>query len=74
MARLYPHDPHDYFGKLEQQWEYIKAHLIDHEQGGWFSSGLDKSPQSRTANKSQIWKGNYHSVRSLAGSLEQLRH
>jgi cellobiose epimerase len=73
MAQLYPDDPQDYLGKLRQQWEYIKANLIDHEHGGWYSSGLDKNPQARTARKSHVWKGNYHSVRSLIGAVDQLR-
>lgn len=73
MANLYPEDPHDYFGRFREQWEYIKTNLIDPEHGGWFTSGLDKNADSRTSKKGQVWKGNYHIVRSLLGSLRQLR-
>lgn len=72
MANLYPDDPHNYFEKFVQQWEYIKEYLIDHENGGWYPSGLDKSPQAATARKSQIWKGNYHTLRSLINCLKEL--
>lgn len=73
MANLYPDDPHDYFQRFREQWDYIKTNLIDPEHGGWFTSGLDKDPDSRTSKKSQIWKGNYHTVRSLLGSLGRLQ-
>lgn len=73
MADMYPDDPMNYYDKFNRQWEYIKAWLIDHEHGGWFDSGLDKSPESRTARKSHIWKGNYHTIRALMGSLELLQ-
>lgn len=67
MANLYPNDPQDYFNKFTQQWEYIKEFLIDHEYGGWYDSGLDKQPSSINSRKSQIWKGNYHTIRALKG-------
>lgn len=73
MADLYPDDPRNYFEKFEKQWEYIKKYLIDTEHGGWYDSGLDKSPDRKTALKSHIWKGNYHTVRSLMNCLERLK-
>lgn len=72
MANLYPDDPRNYFDKFQQQWNYIHTHLTDPVYGGWYDSGLDKSPDSRTSLKSHIWKGNYHTVRALMGCLEQL--
>lgn len=72
MANLYTDDPQNYFDKFVQQWEYINENLIDHEHGGWYNSGLDKQPDSITSRKSQIWKGNYHTIRALIGVLEGL--
>lgn len=72
MDELYPDDPQNYFEKFVKQWEYIKQNLIDTEYGGWFPGGLDKEPGNRTALKSQIWKGNYHNMRSLMNCLELL--
>lgn len=72
MADLYPNDPQNYFEKFVKQWEYIQQNLIDHEHGGWYDSGLDKEPESRTHLKAQIWKGNYHTVRALMNCAERL--
>jgi cellobiose epimerase len=72
MANYYPDDPNNYFDKFTSQWEYIDNYLIDHEHGGWYDSGLDEDPESATSRKSQIWKGNYHTVRTLLGCLERL--
>lgn len=73
MANYYPDDPNNYFDKFAGQWEYIDNYLIDHEHGGWYDSGLDQDPESATSRKSQIWKGNYHTVRTLLGCLERLK-
>jgi mannobiose 2-epimerase len=72
MANLYPDDPHNYFDNFVQQWEYINENLIDHENRGWYNSGLDKQPDSVTSRKSHIWKGNYHTIRALIRVLEGL--
>jgi cellobiose epimerase len=72
MADMYPDDPHDYLAKFEQQWEYINEYLIDHEHGGWYNSGLDMDPESVNSRKSQIWKGNYHTLRAMIRVLERL--
>ena len=73
MANLHPDDPRNYFEKFVQQWDYIDQHLIDHEHGGWYNSGIDQQPEAKQSDKSQIWKGNYHTVRSLIGVQEGLK-
>jgi len=73
MADMYPDDPHDYWDKFEQQWEYINEYLIDHEHGGWYDAGLDKQPDSIHSRKSHIWKGNYHTLRAMMRVLERLK-
>ncbi|NBC64494.1 MAG: N-acylglucosamine 2-epimerase [Bacteroidetes bacterium] len=69
---LYPNDPHNYFEKFLRQWEYIQNNMIDSDHGGWYNSGLDKEPDSKTGLKAQIWKGNYHTVRSLLNCFNRL--
>ena len=74
MAELYPDDPHDYYSKFEKLWEYCDTYLIDHEHGDWYSGGLDKQPELKTAGKGNIWKGIYHHYRSLDHCIERLKH
>ena len=72
MENRFPDDPHDYGSKARETWQYIDQHLIDHEHGGWFVSGLDESPDARTEPKATIWKGTYHNARALLKSVELL--
>lgn len=72
MSDLYPNDPNNYFDKFVKQWKYIQKNLIDSEYGGWYAGGIDKEPERKTGLKAQIWKGNYHTVRSLMNCLNRL--
>lgn len=73
MADLFPDDPRDYAALFRKQWEYIDRFLIDHEHGGWYSGGLDKEPERKTAHKAQMWKAAYHDGRALMRVSDQLR-
>ncbi len=73
MSRLFPDDEKDYYGKFEKLWNYIDNNLIDHENGDWYSGGLDKQPNLKTADKGNIWKANYHQFRSMANVVDMLR-
>jgi mannobiose 2-epimerase len=72
MAELFPDDPHNYKLLFAKEWEYIDKYLIDHEHGDWYPNGIDKEPGEKMAMKSQIWKGNYHTSRSLMNCLKRL--
>lgn len=72
MADRFPDDPHNYFEKFSRQWEYIRTYLIDREHGGWYEAGLDMDPDVAKAAKAHIWKGNYHTVRTLLRCRERL--
>jgi cellobiose epimerase len=72
FSTYYPEDPNDYFGKFQKHWQYIKDYLIDHEHGDWYSGGLDKQPQLKTADKGHIWKANYHQFRAMNHSIKVL--
>jgi cellobiose epimerase len=74
MAELFPNDPHNYKSLFLKQWEYIDTYLIDHEHGDWYSNGTDKEPGEKLAMKSHIWKGNYHTSRSLMNCMKRLPH
>lgn len=73
MADLFPDDPHNYHSLFLKEWEYIDKYLIDHEHGDWYPNGIDKEPQEKLAMKAQIWKGNYHTSRSLMGCVKRLK-
>jgi mannobiose 2-epimerase len=74
MSGLYPDDPMDYYDKFTITWEYCKKYLIDHENGGWYNTGLNEDPESIHGDKGGIWKGNYHSARSLINCIKILRN
>jgi mannobiose 2-epimerase len=74
MADLFPNDSMHYFQKFQQLWSYAQKYLIDHEHGDWFEGGLDKEPSRKTALKGQIWKGNYHQLRSLTNCIQRLQN
>lgn len=73
MDELFPEDEQDYYGKFLTLWKYTKTYLIDHKNGDWYSGGLDKQPELKTANKGNIWKGIYHHYRSLDGCIQRLK-
>lgn len=73
MHRLYPGDGNDYYGKFLSTWRYIDNYLIDKEYGGWYSSGIDRSPESRDGQKSHGWKTTYHNTRALVHCIHMLR-
>ena len=72
MHTKFPDDPNIYFDKFKTQWDFINEFLIDHERGGWYSGSLDKQPERINSAKSGIWKGSYHTVRSLMHSADML--
>ncbi len=73
MADQFPDDEHRYFEKFKKMWQYIDTNLIDHEHGEWYSGGLDKEPQQKTALKGHIWKAAYHQYRAMANCVQRLR-
>jgi mannobiose 2-epimerase len=73
MADLFPEDNRKYFEKFRTMWAYIDKNLIDHEHGEWFSGGLDKQPEAKTALKGHIWKAAYHQYRSMENCVKRLR-
>ncbi len=73
MAELYPNDPINYYDHFTLTWDYCKNYLIDSKHGGWYRLGINESPQSADGDKGGIWKGNYHSARSLINCIKLLQ-
>jgi len=74
MSELFPNDSHHYKSLFLKEWEYIQTYLIDHEHGDWYSGGIDKEPESKMDRKSHIWKGNYHTSRSMINCMKRLEN
>jgi len=72
MAKLFPEEK-KYYNDFKKQWEYINKYLIDHEHGGWYRQGLDKSPEQLKVPKASVWKINYHNVRALMNCIKMLK-
>jgi len=72
MSKLYPEEK-EYFTLFQKQWEYIKANMIDHDYRGWYAEGLDTDPEAQQGVKAQIWKANYHNIRSLINVVQMLK-
>jgi mannobiose 2-epimerase len=73
MSELYPDDPMNYRKRFADQWKFIKDYLIDWENGDWYSGSLDKEPKMKNGTKSNIWKGSYHTSRSLMNCINRIR-
>jgi mannobiose 2-epimerase len=73
MSELYPEDPLDYGKRFLDQWKFIKDYLIDWEYGDWYSASIDREPLAKEDKKAQIWKGNYHTARSLMNCITRIR-
>ena len=72
MHSLYPDHVPSYFNRFEELWAYSKTYLIDLDRGGWYSGGMDKEPELYDAPKAHMWKGNYHTLRSLMQCADRL--
>ena len=72
MTKLFP-DQKNYFQAFKQQWQYIDKYMIDHENGGWYGEGLDRSPKYNRRKKGYDWKVNYHTSRAMLNCIKMLR-
>lgn len=72
MSKLFPREK-KYEQAFKKQWEYMKRYLIDHEHGGWYKEGLDKSPEMVKSAKGSDWKVNYHESRALMNCIKMLK-
>ncbi len=73
FSELYPDDPLNYGKRFLDQWKFIKDYLVDWEYGEWYPSSIDKEPSAKEDKKAQIWKGNYHTARSLMNCINRIK-
>ncbi|MBN1790799.1 MAG: AGE family epimerase/isomerase [Bacteroidales bacterium] len=64
FSTLYPKEK-AYREAIPKMWSYITQEIIDHQYGGWYNNGLDKSPGNKTRSKAHPWKSCYHDGRAL---------
>jgi mannobiose 2-epimerase len=64
FSTLYPKET-VYPKAFASMWSYIQKEIIDHQYGGWYNSGLDKNPETKTLQKAHAWKACYHDGRAL---------
>lgn len=64
FSTLYPKEK-AYREAIPKMWSYITQEIIDHQYGGWYNNGLDKSPGNKTMLKAHPWKSCYHDGRAL---------
>jgi mannobiose 2-epimerase len=67
----YPDDPMEYDAKFNLLWKYITEYLLDKQYGGWYWAGVDNEPDRAEGHKAEIWKGNYHTFRTLFNCLNR---
>lgn len=69
----------DHFGSSEgienalMNWEFIKAHIIDHDNGEWFWSLRSDGTVNRDDDKAGFWKCPYHNGRMCMEVIERVR-
>lgn len=71
MSKLFPEEER-YINLFKKQWAYIDTNLIDYEYGGWYHEGLDTNPEVKNDPKANIWKVNYHNLRTLVNVIQML--
>ena len=73
MSDMYPNDERAYYNNFKKQWNYIKAFVMDSKNLGFYRDGIDNRPERINGPKSDIWKGNYHTARSMMNCISRLR-
>ncbi len=66
------HPGQGYRREFDRLWEYVDTYFLDHRYGGWYEMGIDRDPEFRTGRKAHIWKGPYHTFRSMLRCMEYL--
>jgi mannobiose 2-epimerase len=73
FSKIFPEEKR-YYDLFLKQWEYIKKYLIDKEHGDWYWGSLEKEPFYVSEPKANIWKGTYHTSRTLMNCIKMLDH
>lgn len=73
FSKIFPEEKR-YYDLFLKQWQYIKKYLIDNEHGDWYWGSLEKEPFYVNEPKANIWKGTYHTSRTLMNCIKMLDH
>lgn len=65
LDRKYGRETHRYARAFEQQWAFIKRHMLDQQYGGWFSETERDGRLRGDGSKANQWKADYHTSRAL---------
>jgi N-acyl-D-glucosamine 2-epimerase len=71
MHQKYGGETEIYWKAFERQWQFIRDHQVDKEQGGIFDT-LESDGSVKDFTKSRIWKECYHETRALLNTIERL--
>lgn len=63
----------DYLSPVIKGLQFIKDHLLDHENGEWFWSWSEEKGYNRTDDKAGIWKDPCHNTRMCLQIIEDLK-
>ncbi|PRZ01352.1 mannobiose 2-epimerase [Marinilabilia salmonicolor] len=73
LLDAYGHSGNEQFHKtFLKTWQYIKDHVVDHENGGWFGLIGDDGKPLPNEVKAGFWKCPYHNTRALIESIERI--
>lgn len=62
-----------YLNAFHKHWDFIRGHIIDPKDGGWFSETKRDGTLIGDGDKANPWKANYHSSRALMNVAAMLR-
>ena len=66
------HDMPEALDKALRCWDYVKANIVDTENGEWWGSRLPDGTINRREDKAGFWKCPYHNSRMCLETLRQL--
>jgi mannobiose 2-epimerase len=74
MHERFGKDDPRYWEAFVKQWEFIKAHQIDHKNGGWYNTlKADNTPLRSKIAKTDAWTEGYHQGRAMMNVIERLK-
>jgi mannobiose 2-epimerase len=66
MHERYGKDDPKYWNAFVREWNFISAHQIDHQNGGWFNTlNPDDTPMRSKLAKTDAWTEGYHQGRAM---------
>jgi mannobiose 2-epimerase len=75
MHERYGKDDPRYWEAFVREWDFIKAHQIDHKNGGWYNTlNADNTPMRSKIAKTDAWTEGYHQGRAMMNVMARLRN